>query len=325
MNKIETIKDFMAGKLKNLHLASFWGHFYKEEQNWETLLAKTIEFQKTYEWDFVKINPSSTYIVEEWGNRYKKFDDRKQETLEYRIKHPDDFFRLPKLNLRSGLLGDHLLLIKGLRSELRDVPLVMTIFSPLSYAGRLCGSPEKLAAWIKEGCKLVHDGIKMITDFVIEYSETCIQEGCHGIFYATTEWGSRDLLNSIEYEKFGVPYDIKILDMIKSKGAFTILHVCRQNNRLRDILHYPVEALSWDANNRSNPSLHEIARTTGKAVVGGISQDFIEDARNINRIKREIEDFYRDLAEYRAILAPGCTFSKYNEEVLKFIKKNVKM
>lgn len=325
MNKIDVLKELVAGRPPEKPLASFWGHFFKEEQHWETLLEITVQFQLAWDWDFVKINPSSCFIAEEWGNRYEKYDDRKQKLLHHRVAKPEDFMDLRPLPVRSGLPGDHLKVIKGLKERLPEVPLIMTIFSPLSYAGRLCGSHETLAGWIKQDIheSKIKEGLRRITQSIIEYSLACLEEGCHGIFYATTEWGDTTLLDAKGYEEFGMSNDLEILRAVKDGSIFTILHVCRSKNRLKDLLHYPADALSWDGLHESNPSLKEIAAASGKIILGGISQDLLDNSRNLDRLEKEIEEFCREMKGCRAILGPGCTFSSYDREVLNFVKKRL--
>src|SRR5262249_43773889 len=49
---------------------SFWGHFYHRESTARDLADATLEFQREYGWDWVKLNPRKHYHVEPWGVRY---------------------------------------------------------------------------------------------------------------------------------------------------------------------------------------------------------------------------------------------------------------
>ncbi len=300
-------------------MSSFWGHFYKAEQHWETLLEATIEFQKKFRWDFVKINPSSTFFVEDWGNRYEKYDDQRSRMVSHAIKNAGDFIRLERLEPESGLRGEHLKLIRGLAAELPDVPLIMTLFNPLSYARRLCGTSENLLTMIENSPDKVEKGLEIISSSIAEYGKACLEAGCQGFFYATTEWGSLDLMSPEEYARYGSPADLQILNAIRDRSLFLILHVCQSNNRLKNLLNYPVDAFSWDWRDTTNPTLDEIQKVTSKILIGGISHTLLEDQANYERVKRELEEF-QDECSGRCILAPGCTINCAHAELLPGIK-----
>src|SRR5512132_2018739 len=50
---------------------SFWGHFYHRESSADDLVQATLEFQRDYDWDWIKLNPRKHYHVEPWGVRYR--------------------------------------------------------------------------------------------------------------------------------------------------------------------------------------------------------------------------------------------------------------
>lgn len=316
---IDTLKSFVAGTPPPHIPASFWGHFYKAEQHWETLLEATVGFQKEFRWDFVKINPSSTFFVEDWGNRYEKFDDRRSRMIEHAVKNAGDFANLRRLEPGFGLRGDNLRLIEALASELPDIPLIMTLFNPLSYARRLCGTSENLLTMIENSPGQVEEGLEIISSSIADYGRACLEAGCHGFFYATTEWGSLDLMSRDEYTRYSSGHDCHILNALRDRSLILILHVCQSNNRLRELLHYPVDVFSWDWKDRTNPSPGGILNSTSKILAGGISHTLLENPANCELIRKEVEEFRKECPE-RAILAPGCTFNCANTKLLHTIR-----
>jgi len=73
------------------------------------------------------------------------------------------------------------------------------------------------------------------------------------IFFATTDWGSYDLLTDEEYSEFGRPYDLEVLKM--AQGAkLNVLHVCKEHNMLFSLCDYPVDLVNWDATSSTNPN-----------------------------------------------------------------------
>ncbi|MGV8121385.1 MAG: uroporphyrinogen decarboxylase family protein [Candidatus Xenobiia bacterium LiM19] len=317
---IDTLKSFIEGTSPPHTLASFWGHFYKAEQHWETLLEATIGFQKEFRWDFVKINPSSTFFVEDWGNRYEKYDNQRSHMIRHAVRNAADLKCLRRLEPGYGLRGDNIKLIKALKSEMPGTPLIMTLFNPLSYARRLCGTSENLLTMIESAPDLVEQGLEIISSSIAEYGSACLEAGCHGFFYATTEWGSLDLMSREQYSRFSSPYDRQILNILRDKSLFLILHVCQSNNRLKDLLDYPVDSFSWDWKDTTNPSFGEILKSTSRILTGGISHTLLEDPANYESIRKEVEEFRSECPE-RSVLAPGCTFNCANTELLHRIRE----
>src|SRR6185503_3325602 len=62
--------------------------------------------------------------------------------------------------------------------------------------------------------------------------------------------------------------DLGVLDPVAA-APFNMLHVCGASAHLAEFTDYPVHAFSWAAS-ESNPSLRELHRTSGRAVVGGL-------------------------------------------------------
>jgi hypothetical protein len=60
----------IAGQPVDRLPVSLWRHFYVQETSRAGLVEAMVRWQKTYDWDFLKINPRASYPVEDWGNRY---------------------------------------------------------------------------------------------------------------------------------------------------------------------------------------------------------------------------------------------------------------
>ena len=46
---------------------ALWRHFPVDDQSSETLASATLFFQKSYDFDFVKITPASSFCLRDWG------------------------------------------------------------------------------------------------------------------------------------------------------------------------------------------------------------------------------------------------------------------
>jgi uroporphyrinogen decarboxylase len=110
---------------------------------------------------------------------------------------------------------------------------------------------------------------RKITDVFLPFCLACLDAGADGLFFAT-KWASRNHMTWPEYEAFGRPYEMEILDALKSRGAWVILHVCGDNTYLEHMLGYDVDVFSYDFFAAGALPPASVAQRTGKYVLGGI-------------------------------------------------------
>jgi uroporphyrinogen decarboxylase len=92
------------------------------------------------------------------------------------------------------------------------------------------------------------------------------------------------------------------------------LHVCRNNNRLTDLLDYPVHAFHWAATGTDNPSLSDILARTDKAVMGGVSHDSTILGNRPEDVTAEARAAIDATGGRRFLLAPGCSIAPQTPE-----------
>ena len=184
----------------------------------EALLA----FQREYQWDFVKVNPRASYHVEDWGNRYQHTGDpHLPPTLASHVVHSrEDWLKIKPLDIwRSDALKQQLVLLELIKEGLQEenVYFLQTIFSPLSIAYRLAGkSKERLREAMDSEAKELSDALEAITETFANYAAACIDVGASGIYFATTEVASADMVAEEQYAA-RYPYDLKVLNAVQSR------------------------------------------------------------------------------------------------------------
>ena len=313
----ERLKLLLEGKEIDRPPISFWRHFYPLETNPFDLARAMIAFQKKFDWDFIKVNPRASYHTEGWGVKVKYSNDflKKPQVKEHPIKKTLDWEKISYLSPNKGALGEQLEALKIIKRELgKEVFAMMTVFSPLSVAGDLVSSEEKLLNDLKAYPQIIHQALGIISktfgDFVLE----CLKCSADGIFFATTQWASLDLLTEKEYLEFGKLYDLQVLNRIKDR-EFNILHVCGGNNMLSLFSDYPVSIVNWDATDPTNLSLKEGAKILNKVVAGGIDHNDLLKNGKPDEIKREIKRIINSHRDIKFILGPGCAISPLVPEV----------
>lgn len=309
MNKKERVEAALRGEVVDRIPASMWGHDFVREWSAQGLTEAMVENFTRYNWDYLKVNPRASYHVEGWkvkvrpsGEKYKApiFEDTP-------IKSASDWKRLRPLEPDQGVLGEQLKALQLINHSIGyDAYFVQTIFCPLGIAKYLAGNRlEPVLQTIREDRSAMHSALRVITETFITFAIACLEYGASGIFYATDGWASESRLTPDRYREFGEQYDLEFLDAIKSRARFNILHNCGEHIYFDQLAEYPVQAISWSADAEGNPTLQDGKKRSGKAVMGGISQQALKD-NSPARIREEVASAREQTGERHFLLAPGC-------------------
>ncbi len=314
MTKIERINAALKGEEVDAVPISFWRHFYHQERDPDLLADALLVFQREHEWDFMKVNPRASYHVEGWGNRYSYTDD--PDTPPTRVSHVvhtrGDWAKIGVLDIwATEPLKQQLVLLELIKEGLQDENLyfLQTIFSPLAIAFRLAGhSKDRLAQAMEEEAKELQAALEAITETFVNYAKASIDVGASGLFFAVTKLASSDFMTPEQYERFGAPYDLRVLRAVRDRPGFNMLHMCGANVFFDKLKRYPVDALSWDVFLPGNPGLREGKEKSGKMVVGGINQNETLDHGTPEQVAAEVEQGIQETGGRGCVIAPGCTF-----------------
>jgi len=135
----ERLEASMSGLDIDRVPVALWRHFPVDDQNPNLLAQATIEFQRTFDFDLVKVTPASSYCLKDWGVQ-DVWKGSTEGTREYRkrvIEDPEDWYRLPVLDPSKGYLAEQIDCLKIIVKELgSDVPIIQTILklSGIKYA-----------------------------------------------------------------------------------------------------------------------------------------------------------------------------------------------
>ncbi|MFC1935285.1 uroporphyrinogen decarboxylase family protein [Chloroflexota bacterium] len=325
--KRERVKAALVGEQVDQPPISVWRHFYELEMSGEGLAQAMLAFQRQYDWAFMKVNPRAQYHVEDWGATFQYTGDAytPPTTTHVPISSPEEWHGLNRLDPHQGTLVEHLRALRAIRNGLkREVPFVMTVFNPISLAGRLVESQDVMLQHLREHPKEVHAALEVITESYRAFVTECLNEGADGIFFATTAWATYDVLTDEEYQEFGRPYDLRVLEAAKD-AEFNILHVCRSNNMLQALADYPaIHALNWDARDTTNPSLESARKLTNRPLIGGVSRETLLNGTP-EAVAQEVRDAIAQTGGRGFMVGPGCSISpRCPEENLRALQEAVR-
>lgn len=285
---------------------SAWWHDFPREWSAESLAEATIEAYETYDWDWVKLNPRASYYGEIWGAEFQPNSDRQPDMTKPAFTSATAMSRIKPADPRNAVLRDQIDSVKLVSASLKGrAPLVQTVFSPLAALSRMAGSTKFMQRMIREEPAAVHKALSAVTTTLARYSAACVNAGADGIFFATVEWGSSDVISLSAYNKFARPYDLEVLAAV-ADSPLNILHVCRSNNHLLDLIDYPVAAFNWATQDTTNPSPAEVLTKTDKAVIGGASHETVIPNGTPAEVVKEAHRSILDARSPRFLLSPGC-------------------
>ena len=326
LTKRERVFAALSGAEVDRVPVSAWGHDFLREWTAEGLAEATLEAYRRYDWDFIKVNPRASYYVEDWGGRYQPSGraDAPPQTLAVAINSAAELRSLRPLDPSRGAYGEQIAALRLIRDGLAsapggsasgggEAPFVQTVFSPLAVASRLAGGHEPIRRYMEDASQDLEAGLAVIAQTLAAYARACLEAGADGIFFASVDWGSRKHASAEQYNRFGRPFDLQVLEAVRG-ASFNILHVCRDNNMLTDLLDYPVHAFHWATTGAGNPSLADILSRTDKAVMGGVSHDSTMLSDRPEDVEAEALAAIATTGGRRFLLAPGCSIAPQTPE-----------
>ncbi len=314
-----TKNERVAAALKGDHVdsvpVSAWWHDFQREWSAADLAEATLEAYRKYEWDFIKVNPRASYFGEAFGAKYAPREGRQPDLIEPGVSSPEHLRRIEAGDGRSGVWAEQLAALRLIAGGLDgEAPFMQTIFSPLATMSRITGSTKYVQRLMKENPDELLTALQPIAETLAAYSKASLDDGAAGIFFATVEWGSADVISIDHYNRFARPFDLKVLEAVEG-APFNVLHVCRTNNHLSQLLDYRgIAALHWAVHQQGNPSLSEIAAKTDRAVMGGVSQEETMTSGAPQGVSREARDAIQETKGQRFLLAPGCSIDPRTPE-----------
>lgn len=306
MTKRERILAAVEGRPVDRPPVSFWRHFPGLDEDPLMLAQALLSFQAQFDLDFIKVMPTGTYWVEDWGCRvaYRGSIDGSKVCVEHGIRDSTDWEGLRPLPPREGALGRELRCLQEVvRGRRGDTPILQTLFSPLTIAKKLAGE-ERFLADLRERPRILSRGLEVITETVDRYAAACLAAGGDGVFFAT-QVATADLLSAEEHRAFAEPYDRYILERVAVKSPFSLLHVHGLHIRFEVMASYPVQAINWH-DRRTSPSLGEARSRCRGAVVGGVNEVSTLREGPEERIRVEVKDALGQTGGTGHIVAPGC-------------------
>jgi uroporphyrinogen decarboxylase len=309
----ERLQACLIGEQTDRPPVALWRHFPVDDQTPETLAAAALNFQKVYDFDLVKVSPASSFCLKDWGVE-DAWEGSTEGTRRYtkRVIHkPQNWENLPVLEPSAPHLAGQLACLRQIRAGLGpDVPMLQTIFSPLSQAKNLVGG-EMLITHIRKYPEAVLKGLETIAQSTQRFVEAALETGIDGIFYAI-QHAQAGLLTLDEYKTFGIPYDHKTIEPAGELWC-NLLHLHGSDIYFEIVSEFSFQIVNWHDRD-TPPSLAEALQTSEVSetsevsrytVCGGLGRDTLV-YREQAEVRSEARDAIAQTKGQRLILSTGC-------------------
>jgi uroporphyrinogen decarboxylase len=305
MHKRERLQAAIAGEPVDRVPVALWRHFPVDDQRPEDLAAATLEWQALYDFDLVKVTPTSSFCIKDWGCN-DAWEGNPEGTRTYTIRpihQPSDWLALQPLDPNTGKLAEQLTALKLISAGLNgNTPFIQTIFSPISQAKNLIGG-DNLIVHARQHPIQLKTALGVITETTIRFIEAARQTGIDGIFYAI-QYASAQNFSEVEYQEFGEPYDRQILEAAKGLWL-NVLHLHGAPVMFDRCASYPAQVINWH-DRETPPTLADGLNKFKGAVCGGWRQWDTMVLGTPDQVRAEAEQAIASTGGHRLILGTGC-------------------
>lgn len=299
------LETCLSGQQPDRAPVALWRHFPVDDQTPGGLAAATAYFQNTYDFDLIKVTPTSSFCIKDWGveDRWAGNPEGTRDYTRRAIQHPEDWVKLKPIDPTQGFLGEQLACLRLLTHEFAGrVPVIQTIFSPMAQAKNLVG-PDELLVHMRRNPDALQDGLARITETTIRFLQEAKKTGIDGVFYAVQHAQYR-LVSKDEFNSFCRRYDLQVLEAARDLWL-NMLHLHGDAVMFDAGLDYPAAIINWH-DRETQPDLKEaLARFPG-AVCGGLRQWDTMVLGTPDQVRAEAMDAIQQTGGRRFILGTGC-------------------
>jgi uroporphyrinogen decarboxylase len=304
MTHKERILAAVQGKRLDKPCYTAWGpHYNLEDRSAKDLATAMINFQKSNDFDIIKVMPSGMYLAESFGQVIHPITDMDvdawRNVAEFVINDPKKWLELTPKKIQGNSLAREVECVKRINDYFQgDVPVLPTMFSPWIWMGEMTGGffrPELVIDHARYHRDYMRKGLEVIEETVQTTMLAMVEAGAAGFFFGF-QVGVAEKMGQDLFEEFEKAPSFRVLNAVKDKTYFNMAHICNGTARGTEMfLDFPVHALNWADWSGKHHSLGEMRKLSDKVLMGGIANG------NDNRTLRDTgivqDDFYGEHRE----------------------------
>ncbi|MDE3193441.1 MAG: hypothetical protein KGN00_07120, partial [Chloroflexota bacterium] len=296
-----------------------WGHTFFEEWSASDLARVTLKRTHEFQFDYAKLQVRATCFGEALGSEFRPSGALTQPVaVKPLVRESADWGSVPDVvpGKLPSALGDQVDCLHRVVDAIGpDVPVIQTLFSPLSVAAYLLGrDPDRVVRELRADPKRLGTVMQKIAGWLVEFAERSVEAGASGVFYAIVKYASKGVLSWQEYSEWVLPYDLLVAERLPRKSWLNMLHLCGDHVYFDLARILPFNCVNWATRDPGNPGLADGQRMSGKAVVGGMDRHSPIAAGTAAEVRAEASDALRAAGAQGVFLAPGCSVSPWPDE-----------
>jgi len=316
----ERITACLNGEATDRTPIAFWRHFPEEDQNPETLAAAAIQFQKTYDFDIVKVTPASSFSVKDWGveDEWQNNPEGSRAYKKHIISTPQDWETLKPLDPSAPHLAAQIECLKNIRKGIgTETPMIQTIFNPISQAKHLAGN-DLLMEHAKKHPAALAKGLETIARTTAKFIEALHDAGVDGVFYAM-QHAQASMFELDEYKSIALPFDQQALKPTEDFWC-NLLHLHGQDVYFSLLRLMNFQIVNWH-DRETYPSLGEAKSLFHGTTCGGIRQSTLYSG-SPKQVREEAKDAITQSKGRKFILGTGCVvyYQSAHENIMAAIE-----
>lgn len=306
LTKRERLERTIAGDVTDRVPVALWRHWPGDDQRPSDLVQACVDFQKQWDFDFIKVTPASSYSVADYGvqDQWMGHAEGTREYTKRVVQRSLDWTELRVLDPYRGYLGQAGEAMRLMKAAIKgNIPFIQTVFNPLSQAKHIAGN-ENLLAHMRTAPERLKTGLNIITENTLRFIDSLAQSGVAGIFYAI-QHATYSLLSKAEYEEFGRPYDLQILNALPRNWWLNIIHLHGNLPMFDLVADYPVQVLNWH-DQETEPDLATGKLKFAGAVCGGLGRWNTMHNDTPSAVREQARQAFEQTNSRRFILSTGC-------------------
>lgn len=304
MNKHERIRAAIEKEPVDRTPIALWRHFAGDDLDPEKFARRVVEFQQRYDFDIVKVTPAASYVAELYGGGLEDAGNREGTRSHTRRVVNDwrDWSKIRPIDMDHPVFLRERDAIHRIRHALgKDVPVMQTIFSPLSCARTLAG--DRLMQDLREHPGELQHALHALGTTMERFAFNSINAGADSLFLAS-QVASRDVLTPEESRAFGQAYNLTLINELRGHVEFVMLHIHGENIYYEHLFKYPVQIVNWH-DRKTPPTLSEDKAMFDGAVAGGVDEWGVLQTTP-DAITAQIHDAIQQTGGTGLIVAAGC-------------------
>ena len=286
MNKIERVNAALAGKPVDRVPAGFWFHFTPDKHHGKAAVKAHLDFYQESNIDILKMMNEHPYRAN------------------VDIVSPADWRRVRPAPLSSDFYQEALDEVKAIVDAIGgEAHVLVTVFGPFGSGNNTSGA--KVTDHLKADPLAVSQGLGAIAESLAVFGEALIEAGASGLYYSSQS-GEQTRFTEFEFLQYIKPNELTVLNAVKDKGSFNLLHICKDYIRLPLYTDYPAHMVNWQST-KHNLNLQEGRPLFKRPLCGGMDDRGVMVDGTHEEIQAEVKRVIQTIGTDSFMLGADCT------------------